>query len=49
MGLIFMLASFIELLAGIALLTIYDNSLGFLGLIAACLMLLLAPLVDILE
>ena len=35
----FLIGAIVELMAGVALLTVYDNSLGYMGLIASALLM----------
>lgn len=46
-GYALLIAGIIEILAGAALIAIYDNSLGYLGLIAGAVMLFTLLIIDI--
>ena len=45
----FLAGAIVELMAGVALLTIYNNSLGYMGLIGSLLLMSLIPLIDKVE
>ena len=45
----FLLGAVIELIAGVALLAVYNNSLGYMGLIASVMMMAFIPLVNYME
>lgn len=45
----FLLGAVIELIAGVALLAVYNNSLGYMGLIASALLMAFIPLSKLAE
>jgi uncharacterized membrane protein YkgB len=45
----FLLGAVIELIAGVALLAVYNNSLGYMGLIASAMMMAFIPLSKLAE
>lgn len=45
----FLLGAVIELVAGVALLTVYNNSLGYIGLIASAILMSFIPLSNLAE
>lgn len=45
----FLLGAVIELVAGVALLTVYNNSLGYIGLIASTILMAFIPLSNLAE
>lgn len=45
----FLIGAVIELIAGVALLAVYNNSLGYMGLIASALLMAFIPLSNLAE
>lgn len=43
---VFLIAAFIELVAGASLLLFYANPIGYMGLIASCCFVLSLPFID---
>jgi hypothetical protein len=48
-GYFFLIGAIVELIAGVALLTVYDNALGYMGLIASVLLMAMIPLFNKVE
>jgi hypothetical protein len=48
-GYFFLIGAVIELISGVALLTVYNNALGYMGLIASVLLMAMIPLFNKVE